>query len=86
MKTYNGSEYLFQAEDHDEMISWIKEIKCNNNPDADVSIRININPFTAIRTAYAVPIIFGVFAIWMAFAVSVIIIVIKIIIIMIINI
>ena len=38
MKTYNGSEYLFQAEDHDEMISWIKEIKCNNNPDADVSM------------------------------------------------
>ncbi|XP_060566502.1 rho GTPase-activating protein 21-like isoform X4 [Ruditapes philippinarum] len=37
MKTYNGSEYLFQAEDHDEMISWIKEIKCNNNPDADFS-------------------------------------------------
>jgi hypothetical protein len=30
-----------------------------------------INPFTAIRTAYAVPIIFGVFAIWTAFAVSI---------------
>jgi hypothetical protein len=34
-----------------------------------------INPFTAIGTAYAVPFIFGVFAIWTALAVSTIIIV-----------
>jgi hypothetical protein len=34
------------------------------------------NPFTAIGSAYAVPVIFGVFAIWTALAVSIIIIVI----------
>jgi hypothetical protein len=34
------------------------------------------NPFTAIGTAYAVPVIFGVFVIWTALAVSIIIIVI----------
>jgi hypothetical protein len=38
-----------------------------------------LNPFTAIRMAYAVPIIFGVFAIWTAFALSIIIIIIIII-------
>lgn len=37
MKTYNGSEYLFQAEDQEDMLSWIEKIKSNNNPDADVS-------------------------------------------------
>ncbi|XP_045168315.2 rho GTPase-activating protein 21-like isoform X3 [Mercenaria mercenaria] len=37
MKTYNGSEYLLQAEDHEEMISWIEKIKSNNNPDSDSS-------------------------------------------------
>lgn len=37
VKTYNGSEYLFQAEDHDEMIAWIDKIKMNNDPDSDVS-------------------------------------------------
>jgi hypothetical protein len=43
--------------------------------------KLVINPFTAIGTAYAVSIIFGVFAIWTAFAVSIIIIIIIIIII-----
>jgi hypothetical protein len=33
----------------------------------------NIKPFTAIGTANAVPVIFSVFAIWMALAVSIII-------------
>jgi hypothetical protein len=42
------------------------------------------SPFTAIGTAYAVPIIFGVFAIWTAFAASMIIIIIIIIIVIII--
>ena len=35
--TYNGSEYLFQSEDRENMLSWIKAIKSNNNPDCDVS-------------------------------------------------
>jgi hypothetical protein len=39
----------------------------------------HFNPFTAIGTAYAVPVIFGIFAIWTALAVSIIIIVIIII-------
>jgi hypothetical protein len=30
-----------------------------------------VNPFTAIGTGYAVPVIFGVFAIWTALAVSI---------------
>jgi hypothetical protein len=38
------------------------------------SVMFKINPFTAIGTACAIPIIFGVFAIWTAFAVSIIII------------
>ena len=37
LTTYNGSEYLFQAEDHDDMLDWIHTIQENNNPDADVS-------------------------------------------------
>ena len=38
MKTYNGSEYLFQADDHEEMIAWIEVIKLNSNPDEDVCL------------------------------------------------
>lgn len=38
VKTYNGSEYLFQAEDQEEMLSWIEKIKKNNDPDSDVSL------------------------------------------------
>ncbi|KAL4222410.1 Rho GTPase-activating protein 21 [Mactra antiquata] len=37
MKTYNGSEYLFQAEDQMDMLSWIEKIKANNDPDSDSS-------------------------------------------------
>ena len=37
LKTFNGSEYLFQAEDQETMITWIEAIQANNNPDADVS-------------------------------------------------
>ncbi|KAK3108613.1 hypothetical protein FSP39_011856 [Pinctada imbricata] len=35
LKTFNMSEYLFQAEDEDIMMSWIRAIQSNNNPDAD---------------------------------------------------
>jgi len=38
VKTYNGSEYLLQAEDADDMLAWIAAIKENNNPDLDVSV------------------------------------------------
>ena len=38
LTTYNGSEYLFQTDDHDTMLDWIKCIQANNNPDDDVSI------------------------------------------------
>ncbi|XP_028398970.1 rho GTPase-activating protein 21-like isoform X2 [Dendronephthya gigantea] len=33
--TYNGSQYLFQAKDKDDMMSWIEVIQKNNNPDED---------------------------------------------------
>ena len=36
LQTYNMSEYLFQAEDQETMLSWIEAIKRNNNPDKDV--------------------------------------------------
>jgi hypothetical protein len=39
----------------------------------DIGISSNVNPFAAIGTAYAVPVIFSVFAIWTALAVSIII-------------
>ncbi|OWF42359.1 rho GTPase-activating protein 21-like isoform X2 [Mizuhopecten yessoensis] len=35
LKTYNGSEYLFQAEEHEAMLSWIRAIQENNDPDSD---------------------------------------------------
>ncbi|XP_061194038.1 rho GTPase-activating protein 21-like isoform X2 [Saccostrea echinata] len=35
LKTFNGSEYLFQAEENGAMLDWIKAIQSNNNPDAD---------------------------------------------------
>ncbi|XP_067650553.1 rho GTPase-activating protein 23-like isoform X1 [Haliotis asinina] len=37
--TYNGSEYLFQADDKGTMLLWIQAIKTNNNPDCDVRKR-----------------------------------------------
>ncbi|XP_032222404.2 rho GTPase-activating protein 21-B [Nematostella vectensis] len=37
MTTYNGSEFLFQAEDHESMMTWIAAIQANNNPDEDKS-------------------------------------------------
>ena len=37
LQTYNMSEYLFQADDLETMMSWIEAIKGNNNPDKDVS-------------------------------------------------
>jgi len=30
LKTYNGSEYLFQADDQESMMSWIQAIQTNN--------------------------------------------------------
>ncbi|XP_056007298.1 rho GTPase-activating protein 21-like isoform X7 [Ostrea edulis] len=35
LKTFNGSEYLFQAEENITMLDWIRAIQSNNNPDAD---------------------------------------------------
>ncbi|XP_069112527.1 rho GTPase-activating protein 23-like isoform X2 [Argopecten irradians] len=35
LKTFNGSEYLFQADEHDSMLSWIHAIQENNDPDSD---------------------------------------------------
>ncbi|XP_022304252.1 rho GTPase-activating protein 23-like isoform X6 [Crassostrea virginica] len=35
LKTFNGSEYLFQAEENSAMLDWIRAIQTNNNPDAD---------------------------------------------------
>ena len=37
LTTYNGSEYLFQAEDHDVMLQWIRVIQALNNPEQNVS-------------------------------------------------
>lgn len=37
LKTFNGSEYLFQADENNTMLDWIRSIQSNNNPDADVS-------------------------------------------------
>lgn len=41
LKTYNGSEFLLQAEDSEAMKAWIQTIQNNNNPDADVSHQFN---------------------------------------------
>lgn len=38
LTTYNGSEYLFQADDQGIMLNWIRAIQDNNNPDKDVSV------------------------------------------------
>ncbi len=35
--TSHGSEFLFQADDRDTMLSWIKAIQYNSHPDMDVS-------------------------------------------------
>lgn len=35
LKTFNGSEYLFQADENGTMLDWIRSIQSNNNPDAD---------------------------------------------------
>ncbi|XP_023932057.1 rho GTPase-activating protein 21 isoform X1 [Lingula anatina] len=35
LTTYNGSEYLFQVEDHDTMMDWIQKIQEHNDPDND---------------------------------------------------
>ena len=42
LTTYNGSEYLFQADDHDVMLQWIRVIQENSNPDDDVSLSVKI--------------------------------------------
>ena len=42
LTTYNGSEFLFQADDRETMLDWIKAIQCNSNPDGDVSFDKNI--------------------------------------------
>lgn len=45
LKTYNGSEFLFQAEDSETMKAWIQTIQNNNDPDADVSSLFSISTF-----------------------------------------
>jgi len=35
LTTYNGSKYLFQAEDQEDMLDWIKAIQANCNSDDD---------------------------------------------------
>lgn len=35
LTTFNGSEFLFQSEDPESMMSWIEAIQANNNPDED---------------------------------------------------
>lgn len=35
LTTFNGSEFLFQSDDHDSMMSWIAALQANNNPDED---------------------------------------------------
>ncbi|KAH3894412.1 hypothetical protein DPMN_018569 [Dreissena polymorpha] len=37
LKTYNGSEYLLQADDQMDMQVWIRHISANNNPDLDAN-------------------------------------------------
>ncbi|XP_052258523.1 uncharacterized protein LOC127863158 isoform X3 [Dreissena polymorpha] len=37
LKTYNGSEYLLQADDQMDMLVWIRHISANNNPDLDAN-------------------------------------------------
>lgn len=36
--TTSDSEYLFQAEGRDDMLSWIKVIQENSNPDEEVCV------------------------------------------------
>lgn len=43
LKTYNGSEYLFQADDHETMLSWIEAVQKNNNPDLDENGLVSAN-------------------------------------------
>ena len=40
------SQYLFQAEDQETMLSWIEAIKRNNNPDKDVSAHLYVMLFS----------------------------------------
>ena len=42
LTTYNGSEFLFQADERETMLDWIKAIQCNSNPDGDVSLLLKI--------------------------------------------
>ena len=37
LTTYNGSEYLFQAEEQKTMLAWIQAMHDHSNPDRDVS-------------------------------------------------
>ena len=47
--TYNGSEYLFQADDQPAMVSWIGVIRKNSNPDSDVRIYVLFNNSDALN-------------------------------------
>ncbi len=39
LTTYNGSEYLFQADDHNTMSQWITMIQANNQTEEEVRER-----------------------------------------------
>jgi hypothetical protein len=60
------------------LVQYEEIYSCTNIDKSWLIKAIFFNPFTAIGMAYAVPVIFGVFAIWTALAVSIIIIVITI--------
>ncbi len=49
LTTYNGSEYLLQADDHETMMEWIRAIQTNNNPDQDVSFHTYFCIFTLLN-------------------------------------
>jgi len=36
LRTSTASEYLFQAEDDDDMVGWVKAIEANRHPDKEV--------------------------------------------------
>ena len=46
--TTSGSEYLLQAEDHKDMVSWIQVIDDRRNPDKEV----RPSPLPKIPTSY----------------------------------
>lgn len=48
--TTSDCEYLFQAEGRDDMLSWIKDIQKNSNPDEEVRVCV-VRPNVVCLTA-----------------------------------